>query len=64
MVSVIGLIGRNEERHEIMMYATQYRESDPYYRHDKIGYKYMISDIWVGIGRGSLQAYLLEELVR
>ena len=30
---------------EIMMYATQYRESYPYYQHEKIGYNYRMSNI-------------------
>lgn len=44
---------------EIMMYATQYRESYPYYQHEKIGYNYRMSNICAGIGRG--QMTVLEE---
>lgn len=40
--------------HEIMMYATQYRESYPYYQHEKIGYNYRMSNICAGIGRGQM----------
>ena len=39
---------------EIMMYATQYRESYPYYKHEKIGYNYRMSNICAGIGRGQM----------
>ena len=39
---------------EIMMYATQYRESYPYYQHEKIGYNYRMSNICAGIGRGQM----------
>jgi len=39
---------------EIMMYATQYRESVPYYQHEKIGYNYRMSNICAGIGRGQM----------
>ena len=38
----------------IMMYATQYRESYPYYQHEKIGYNYRMSNICAGIGRGQM----------
>ena len=39
---------------EIMMYATQYRESYPYYQHEKIGFNYRMSNICAGIGRGQM----------
>ena len=39
---------------ETMMYATQYRESYPYYQHEKIGYNYRMSNICAGIGRGQM----------
>lgn len=38
----------------IMMYATQFRESYPYYQHEKIGYNYRMSNICAGIGRGQM----------
>lgn len=44
----------NEEWNEIMMYATQYRESYPYYQHEKIGYNYRMSNVCAGIGRGQM----------
>ena len=50
-----ALITPNEEAwREIMMYATQYRESYPYYQHEKIGYNYRMSNICAGIGRGQM----------
>ena len=50
-----ALITDNEnEWREIMMYATQYRESYPYYQHEKIGYNYRMSNICAGIGRGQM----------
>ena len=46
-----ALVTANEDEwREIMMYATQYRESYPYYQHEKIGYNY----ICAGIGRGQM----------
>lgn len=38
----------------VMMYATQFRESYPYYQHEKIGYNYRMSNICAGIGRGQM----------
>ena len=50
-----ALITENEEEWRvIMMYATQYRESYPYYQHEKIGYNYRMSNICAGIGRGQM----------
>ena len=50
-----ALITANEDEwREIMMYATQYRESYPYYQHEKIGYNYRLSNICAGIGRGQM----------
>ena len=50
-----ALITDNEDEwREIMMYATQYRESYPYYQHEKIGYNYRMSNICAGIGRGQM----------
>ena len=50
-----ALVTNNEEEwREIMMYATQYRESYPYYQHEKIGFNYRMSNICAGIGRGPL----------
>lgn len=44
----------DDEWRKIMMYATQYRESYPYYHHEKIGYNYRMSNICAGIGRGQM----------
>ena len=50
-----ALVTPDEESwREIMMYATQYRESYPYYQHEKIGYNYRMSNICAGIGRGQM----------
>lgn len=50
-----ALITPDEESwREVMMYATQYRESYPYYQHEKIGYNYRMSNICAGIGRGQM----------
>ena len=51
-----GALITEDEDHwrEIMMYATQYRESYPYYQHEKIGYNYRMSNICAGIGRGQM----------
>ena len=48
------ITGSDDEWREIMMYATQYRESYPYYQHEKIGYNYRMSNICAGIGRGQM----------
>lgn len=39
---------------EVMYYATQARESYPYYQHEHIGYNYRMSNICAGIGRGQM----------
>lgn len=39
---------------EILWYATQARESYPYYQHESIGYNYRMSNICAGIGRGQM----------
>ena len=43
-----------EEKREVMWYATQARESYPYYQHEAIGYNYRMSNICAGIGRGQM----------
>lgn len=48
-----------EEWQRVMWYATQARESYPYYQHTAIGYNYRMSNICAGIGRG--QMTILEE---
>lgn len=43
-----------KEKNEVMFYATQARESYPYYQHEKIGFNYRMSNICAGIGRGQM----------
>lgn len=43
-----------ESKQQIMFYATQARESYPYYHHESIGYNYRMSNICAGIGRGQM----------
>lgn len=40
---------------KVMWYATQARESYPYYQHEAIGYNYRLSNICAGIGRGQMK---------
>lgn len=50
-----ALICPNEEtKRKIMFYATQARESYPYYQHEEIGYNYRMSNVCAGIGRGQM----------
>ena len=50
-----ALICRDAEAaREILWYATQARESYPYYQHEAIGYNYRMSNICAGIGRGQM----------
>ena len=46
----------------IMYFATQARESYPYYQHTEIGYNYRMSNICAGIGRG--QMMILDEHIK
>ena len=48
------ITANDDEWREIMMYATQYCESYPYYQHEKIGFNYRMSNICAGIGRGQM----------
>lgn len=50
-----ALICPDEEKaREILWYATQARESYPYYQHEAIGYNYRMSNVCAGIGRGQM----------
>ena len=50
-----ALICQNaEDKNAIMWYATQARETYPYYQHETIGYNYRMSNICAGIGRGQM----------
>ncbi len=44
-----------DTRRTVMWYATQARESYPYYEHQVIGYNYRLSNISAGIGRAQLK---------
>lgn len=44
----------DEKAREILWYATQARESYPYYQHEHIGFNYRMSNICAGIGRGQM----------
>ena len=55
------IVPDKEWKQKIMFYATQARESYPYYQHEEIGYNYRMSNICAGIGRGQmtvLQAHI------
>ena len=41
-------------KNNILWYATQARESYPYYQHEAIGYNYRMSNVCAGIGRGQM----------
>lgn len=50
-----ALVCRDEEaKKEVLFYATQARESYPYYQHENIGFNYRMSNICAGIGRGQM----------
>lgn len=51
-----------ESYNKIMYFATQARESYPYYQHTEIGYNYRMSNICAGIGRG--QMMILDEHIK
>ncbi|MDE6272212.1 MAG: aminotransferase class I/II-fold pyridoxal phosphate-dependent enzyme [Muribaculaceae bacterium] len=58
-----ALICPDEEAwRKVMWYATQARESYPYYQHEEIGYNYRMSNICAGIGRG--QMTVLDDHIR
>lgn len=48
-------ISASSDAHTIMWYATQARDSYPYYQHSAIGYNYRMSNICAGIGRGQMK---------
>ena len=43
-----------ESKNQVMWYATQARDSYPYYQHTAIGYNYRMSNVCAGIGRGQM----------
>ena len=52
----------SESYNRVMYFATQARESYPYYQHTEIGYNYRMSNICAGIGRG--QITVIDEHIR
>lgn len=51
-----ALICKDENmKKDILFYATQARESYPYYQHEHIGFNYRMSNICAGIGRGQME---------
>lgn len=52
----------DDSYNRIMYFATQARESYPYYQHTEIGYNYRMSNICAGIGRG--QMMILDEHIK
>lgn len=44
----------SDAQRQVMYFATQARESYPYYQHEHIGYNYRLSNVCAGIGRGQL----------
>ena len=52
----------DESYNRIMYFATQARESYPFYQHSEIGYNYRMSNICAGIGRG--QMMILDEHIK
>lgn len=51
-----------ESKTQVMWYATQARDSYPYYQHSAIGYNYRMSNVCAGIGRG--QMTVLEDHIK
>lgn len=43
-----------ELKNNVLWYATQARESYPYYQHEAIGFNYRMSNVCAGIGRGQM----------
>ena len=48
-----------ETKNKALWYATQARESFPFYQHEAVGFNYRLSNICAGIGRG--QMHVLED---
>ena len=47
-------VSPEQQAKNILWYATQARESYPYYQHEAIGYNYRLSNVSAGIGRGQM----------
>lgn len=50
------IVPDEDAKRNIMFYASQARESYPYYQHEEIGYNYRMSNICACIGRGQMTA--------
>ncbi len=48
------ICGNADDKNRVMWYATQARDSYPYYQHTAIGYNYRMSNVCAGIGRGQM----------
>ena len=48
------IVPDSEWKRKVMFYATQARESYPYYQHEELGYNYRMSNISACIGRGQM----------
>ena len=48
------ICSNDEDARRVLWFATQARESYPYYQHEAIGYNYRMSNICAGIGRGQM----------
>ena len=48
------ICSNDEDARRVLWFATQARESYPYYQHEAIGYNYRMSNICAGIGRGQV----------
>lgn len=53
---------RQEWADKVRFWATQARDSAPYYQHSELGYNYRLSNLLAGIGRGQME--LLEDRVK
>ena len=45
----------DEARRRLMFFATQARESYPYYQHEELGYNFRLSNVCAAIGRGQMR---------
>ncbi len=48
------IVPDDAERRRMMFYATQARESYPYYQHEELGYNFRLSNVCAAIGRGQM----------
>ncbi|NLL56076.1 MAG: aminotransferase DegT [Clostridiales bacterium] len=50
----MAMVNDEKAKNKMLFWATQARESFPWYQHQEIGYNYRLSNICAGIGRGQL----------